>query len=289
MKKNYIIIKMIITIFTKIDALQALESTFDYNPTTESFEYQPNVTTDIKEQDHQTRQAIQSFIPSIQKMRPMHQSAIASETLTPSHQLIMKHLQQKYNNHGCIDNKIILRSFDEFHIDTHFITDENIDNFIKKFNSETELFQSKLSNLWTEISDTYDQFKNPGKKVQKNSEIKFTEMNREQAILKLRTITENIFDPNDKQSLSTYLSEMKIATQYLDQDKDSTIIQSIDFLQKNQHRNSIWDLPFWKDYAQTINPKDFHPITQDSAITKIPLLTKINTLQNKIDVSTEKE
>jgi len=281
MNKNYIIM-MIFTIFTKIDALHSLESTFEYNPTTESFEYQPKAMIDIKEQGHQTNQAIQMFRPSIQKLRPMHESKTGFKSLSPSHQQIMQHLQKEYNNRDFANRQITLQSFDEFHIDTHFITDENIDNFIKKFNHETATVQSKLSDIWGELSNEYDESQH----IKISDFNKPVMMNREQAIIQLRTITENIFDPNDKQSLSTYLSEMKAVTQYLDQDKDAGIIQLIDFLQNNQHRNSIWDLPFWKDYAQTINQKDFHPITQDSAITKIPLLTKINTLQNKVDAST---
>lgn len=288
MNKNYIMIVIIMTTFTTKDALQGLESTFKYNPTTESFEYQPSVKTDIKIQDDQTNQAIQSFIPSIQKLRSINESMIGFKSLSPAHKLIMNHLQKEFNNRDFANQQITLRSFDEFHIDTDFITDQNIQVFIKKFDSETEAVQSKLSDLWTEISAKYDTSVNKTQQTNSPDFNKPATINRDQAIMQLRTITEKVFDPNDKKTLSNYISEMKTTAQYLDTDKDSKIIESINFLQKNQHRTSIWDYTFWKNYAQTINPKDFHPIIQDSSITQIPLLTKINTLQNKVNVSTEK-
>ena len=138
--------------------------------------------------------------------------------------------------------KFMLPSHDEFHIDHDLLTDKDIESFKRKFNDETDEFVEKLSKYWTLIKDRCDELIDSN-----NSPTKITpstnnppayqkKMNRETVIASMKNVTEKVFDPNDKRLLPDYIAELKTLTKHLDPDEDKIIIDAIDFLQKNQHR-----------------------------------------------------
>ena len=135
--------------------------------------------------------------------------------------------------------KFVLPSNDEFHINTEFLTDQDIQSFKNKFNNETDAFTAKLSNYWTLIKDSYDEITNNKKTTEtKNNSAaiiaKPNIMDRETVITSIKNITEKVFDPNDQQPLSAYITNMKKLAESLDPQADKEIIDAIDFLQKTK-------------------------------------------------------
>lgn len=167
--------------------------------------------------------------------------------------------------------------------------EQKMQHFSEKFTHETELFKLKLSEYWSEIEKSYDEYiqekliasTTPAldKIILHPTIIKPT---RDQALISIKIVSEQIFDPADQRPLSVYIAEIKDLTQYLNPTTDQQIIDGIRFLQENQHRTSLlWDAAFW---IQAIQDKKLHEIPKILNLKQFPQETVISELTKKSNI-----
>jgi len=286
-------------------------SHFEYSPTIDSFEYEPEkVFSNFTSQEVTLQPKIARQYQAATAFHPHHipTSKLIPKNIKPT---IMSLMAQKLqtgqtpNNintypqrslnqlsQQALSQKKQLQSLDEYHIDTDFLTDKHLEKIIQKMDQETTAFLSKLSTFIQNVSTKYDDFTN-NKTSSMQTLSTYPDLNvpvtisREQAIIQLKDINEKLFDHNDNKPLSIYISAMKAIIPYLDALEDATIIESINFLDKNQHRTTLWDLVFWIQYAQTIKVDTIHPTIKNSEVNQIPITTRIQTLIKKSELKTE--
>jgi len=212
--------------------------------------------------------------------------------LTTTTQPINTSKQDKFEDviNTILTTKVTLPENNEYHIATDLLSDQNIESFKQKFSQETDVFINKLSEFWTIIKDAYDTLKNKlDDKTIKSSTLtppaitpkQPQVINHEKVISDIKNVTEKIFDPNDLKPLSVYLQEMRLLASFLDQDKDKIIIQAIEFLQENQHRTSLWDIPFWQS---AIKEKNLKSIPYSRIIHEKPNNTLLYEFMKKVNL-----
>lgn len=174
-------------------------------------------------------------------------------------------------------------------IDTQSDIEQKMQNFSKKFTYETEQFKLKLFEYWSEIKKSHDEYMqekmplNNNDKLYKSSKNSVAiELTRDQAIIRIKDITEQIFDPNDQRPLSAYLQEACLLTQYLNPETDKQIIDGLKFLQDNQHRTSfLWDTGFW---MHAIQEKKLNEIPKKLNLKQFSQETVIRELTKKSNI-----
>jgi len=197
-----------------------------------------------------------------------------SESITNAY-TTKKNVDQQ-NNHGRL-------------IDTQSDIEQKMQIFSKKFTYETEQFKLKLSECWSEIKKSYDEYiqdkliaTTPPVLDKSTLNPTIIKPTRDQAVVNIKLVVDKIFDPEDERPLSVYIAEIKDLTQYLNPATDQQIIDGVRFLQENQHRTSfLWDTAFW---IQAIQEKKLHEIPNKLNLKPIPQETVIRELTKKSNI-----
>jgi len=205
---------------------------------------------------------------------------LQTKTISPIHDYIKNSIIT--SNDNLLTEILNFQSINEYIISDNILTEKDIEFFKNKFHNETEIFIKKLSNFWTLFKNKYDEITTHHHETDKIERVSISanqiNISRDEAFTSIEKITEQIFDPQDHRPLSTYIAEIKNLSTYLDPIQDKIIIDAIDFLYQNQHKNSIWDTLFWKNAVQE---KKLNQIPKSSKLKPIPATTMISTAMNK--------
>lgn len=105
-------------------------------------------------------------------------------------------------------------------------------------------------------------------------------MTRDEALQMIKEITNKIFDMNDPVHISVYLENAKKILQYLDPVIDAKTIAAIEFLHENQHKSSVFYVPFW---IQKIKEKELKTaIPMNAELSSKSDIEKLKILQKKL-------